>query len=120
MCFMLVSHCVLFFFFKQKTSYELRICDWSSDVCSSDLQLVRRDTRHARARSVSFWWFRLHDHGRRCAAHRQGELAWCVLVEEQLVLHAREGQSHAAAAVQAQAHRESAADRKSTRLNSSH
>src|SRR3546814_19864208 len=25
------------FFFKQKTAYEMRICDWSSDVCSSDL-----------------------------------------------------------------------------------
>src|SRR3546814_14517818 len=32
--------CVLFFFFKQKTAYEMRISDWSSDVCSSDL--VRR------------------------------------------------------------------------------
>src|SRR3546814_3676956 len=30
-----------FFFFKQKTAYEMRISDWSSDVCSSDL-LVRR------------------------------------------------------------------------------
>src|SRR3546814_3726874 len=28
---------VYFFFFKQKTAYELRISDWSSDVCSSDL-----------------------------------------------------------------------------------
>src|SRR3546814_12089888 len=28
---------VMFFFFKQKTAYELRISDWSSDVCSSDL-----------------------------------------------------------------------------------
>src|SRR3546814_15674851 len=28
----------LFFFFKQKTAYEMRISDWSSDVCSSDLQ----------------------------------------------------------------------------------
>src|SRR3546814_8069223 len=28
---------VLFFFFKQKTAYEMRISDWSSDVCSSDL-----------------------------------------------------------------------------------
>src|SRR3546814_3124189 len=28
------------FFFKQKTAYEMRISDWSSDVCSSDLQLV--------------------------------------------------------------------------------
>src|SRR3546814_3654498 len=29
-----------FFFFKQKTAYEMRISDWSSDVCSSDLQPV--------------------------------------------------------------------------------
>src|SRR3546814_1002835 len=28
---------IFFFFFKQKTAYELRISDWSSDVCSSDL-----------------------------------------------------------------------------------
>src|SRR3546814_10426877 len=33
----LVLSCVLFFFFKQKTAYEMRISDWSSDVCSSDL-----------------------------------------------------------------------------------
>src|SRR3546814_7415029 len=31
---------VYFFFFKQKTAYELRISDWSSDVCSSDLQIL--------------------------------------------------------------------------------
>src|SRR3546814_11057375 len=30
----------LFFFFKQKTAYEMRISDWSSDVCSSDLSRV--------------------------------------------------------------------------------
>src|SRR3546814_8166438 len=29
--------CVFFFFCKQKTAYEMRISDWSSDVCSSDL-----------------------------------------------------------------------------------
>ena len=29
-----------FFFFKQKTAYEILTCDWSSDVCSSDLQLL--------------------------------------------------------------------------------
>src|SRR5213596_4277315 len=28
---------LFFFFFKQKTAYEIRPCDWSSDVCSSDL-----------------------------------------------------------------------------------
>src|SRR3546814_6100924 len=34
----MVNVCVvLFFFFKQKTAYEMRISDWSSDVCSSDL-----------------------------------------------------------------------------------
>src|SRR3546814_4507312 len=33
---------VSFFFFKQKTAYEVRISDWSSDVCSSDLQFLRR------------------------------------------------------------------------------
>src|SRR3546814_518503 len=32
---------LFFFFFKQKTAYELRISDWSSDVCSSDLALRR-------------------------------------------------------------------------------
>src|SRR3546814_10446220 len=35
---------ILFFFFKRKTAYEMRISDWSSDVCSSDLpdRAVRR------------------------------------------------------------------------------
>src|SRR3546814_6864200 len=31
--------CFFFFFFKQKTAYEMRISDWSSDVCSSDLSI---------------------------------------------------------------------------------
>ena len=30
----------VFFFFKQKTAYEIYQCDWSSDVCSSDLALL--------------------------------------------------------------------------------
>src|SRR3546814_9556195 len=35
---------MFFFFFKQKTAYEMRISDWSSDVCSSDLKgLVDRE-----------------------------------------------------------------------------
>src|SRR3546814_18049876 len=47
--------CILFFFFfKQKTAYEMRISDWSSDVCSSDLDPTYRrhpmaTTRHATA-----------------------------------------------------------------------
>src|SRR3546814_16772423 len=35
----------MFFFFKQKTAYEMRISDWSSDVCSSDLRQFVRDRR---------------------------------------------------------------------------
>src|SRR3546814_3008512 len=33
----------IFFFFKQKTAYEMRISDWSSDVCSSDLAVQDSD-----------------------------------------------------------------------------
>src|SRR3546814_6310728 len=33
---------VMLFFFKQKTAYEMRISDWSSDVCSSDLNSAAR------------------------------------------------------------------------------
>src|SRR3546814_2906513 len=35
-----------FFFFKQKTAYEMRISDWSSDVCSSDLNQIRTLVAH--------------------------------------------------------------------------
>src|SRR3546814_10592335 len=42
MCMIVDVGCSVFFFFKQKTAYEVRISDWSSDVCSSDLELVRR------------------------------------------------------------------------------
>src|SRR3546814_4007217 len=40
----------LFFFFKQKTAYEMRISDWSSDVCSSDLAAARPRADRARPR----------------------------------------------------------------------
>src|SRR3546814_9567432 len=62
-----------FFFFKQKTAYEMRISDWSSDVCSSDLdrgqpvehrrvlrQRVRRiDRPAARCRAMPFGTLRV-------------------------------------------------------------
>ena len=35
--------CFCFFFFKQKTAYEIKECDWSSDVCSSDLNCELAD-----------------------------------------------------------------------------
>src|SRR3546814_1646121 len=37
---------VVVFFFKQKTAYEMRISDWSSDVCSSDLSSSLRSRPH--------------------------------------------------------------------------
>src|SRR3546814_8159311 len=57
---LLLRVCVsLFFFFKQKTAYEMRISDWSSDVCSSDLYPLlddqpqrRTDTGHAADRGA--------------------------------------------------------------------
>src|SRR3546814_9098192 len=42
LCVWYVMLVVMFFFFKQKTAYEMRISDWSSDVCSSDLGMGRR------------------------------------------------------------------------------
>src|SRR3546814_12387553 len=43
--------CILFCLFKQKTAYEMRISDWSSDVCSSDLLAI--EIRHLRAAVVT-------------------------------------------------------------------
>src|SRR3546814_10405804 len=42
---------MLFFFFKQKTAYEIRISDWSSDVCCSDLMDVK--PRHDRQDAIA-------------------------------------------------------------------
>src|SRR3546814_7852451 len=51
-----------FFFFKQKTAYEMRISDWSSDVCSSDLTTLSRDQYASRGRG----WSSVSSHS--CAA----------------------------------------------------
>src|SRR3546814_10193906 len=44
--------CAYVFFFKQKTAYEMRISDWSSDVCSSDLLLVAPQRLHQHLRML--------------------------------------------------------------------
>src|SRR3546814_3751494 len=51
--FVVLYFSFVFFFFKQKTAYEMRISDWSSDVCSSDLpagdgEAVGRNTTRGR------------------------------------------------------------------------
>src|SRR3546814_3458278 len=70
----MVSGC--FFFFKQKTAYEMRISDWSSDVCSSDLlidcHICRRDVGVRRSTRVpASWWCRV-----RAAESRPKRMQW--------------------------------------------
>src|SRR3546814_7823137 len=57
-----LSSWFVFFFFKQQTAYELRISDWSSDVCSSDL--VRVHPRAAGIADVLFTFGRFEKRGR--------------------------------------------------------
>src|SRR3546814_4391691 len=60
----LTTNC--FFFFKQKTAYEMRISDWSSDVCSSDLCRDRLGLRgDGRGRQAGAWQRDEHDVRRR-------------------------------------------------------
>src|SRR3546814_5317560 len=50
---------LFFFFFKQKTAYEMRISDWSSDVCSSDLFRrvgARLRVRHRNTERATWTW----------------------------------------------------------------
>src|SRR3546814_18786002 len=44
--------CAFFFFCKQKTAYEMRISDWSSDVCSSDLAMASASKGDSRIATV--------------------------------------------------------------------
>src|SRR3546814_1926658 len=54
----------LFFFFKQKTAYEMRISDWSSDVCSSDLAIERHGVVYGSAHAAhAFVALELHQPG---------------------------------------------------------
>src|SRR3546814_10257970 len=62
--------CYFVFFFKQMAVYEMRITDWSSDVCSSDLQ--RRDRAKGEARQRAEHEQREQDHGDRSDERRGG------------------------------------------------
>src|SRR3546814_1826102 len=57
----------MFFFFKQKTADEMRISDWSSDVCSSDL--IARCLKHLRF-PLMFEILVAIQHGKQAKAHR--------------------------------------------------
>src|SRR3546814_1239515 len=105
----------MFFFFKQKTAYEMRISDWSSDVCSSDLP------EHALAPDLGP--HRAH----RAAHHVACHLAAAGLVEfpqiDNVVPHHGVNLARpqgGATGWSAMVRRRPNEDRKSTRLNSSH
>src|SRR3546814_1146347 len=118
---------MFFFFFKQKTAYEMRISDWSSDVCSSDLSIVgHEDALHLHLGALERIptgldrkpihvahpeWIALHEPAEVGAMHvvvGKPEVRRCGL------RHPREDMLHPDRDVRFQT------DRKSTRLNSSH
>src|SRR3546814_2414534 len=115
----------MFFFFKQKTAYEMRISDWSSDVCSSDLeecifaviryvliviaeliQARKRRTVDTKADTVA--WYGADDLTRIA-------LIDCIVVSDDLI-----DALHIAEHVDASMNLGRITDRQSTRLNSSH
>src|SRR3546814_8329457 len=136
--------CLLFVFFKQKTAYEMRVSDWSSDVCSSDLvELDEVDVAPANPGSREepldrgYW---PHTHARGVAARRgpareparrlESEFGELVLGNDEtgsrrVILLARIPRGHDAALDRTEGSEAferdiGAVDRKSTRLNSSH
>src|SRR3546814_3233076 len=54
--FLLERLLVWFFFFKQTTAYEMRISDWSSDVCSSDLVAIGFTSAGAKGKAIGECW----------------------------------------------------------------
>src|SRR3546814_6816228 len=92
----------LFFFFKQKTAYEMRISDWSSDVCSSDLYLVasaQAGSREALDQLVRRWQPRLAAHALRLTGERDlamdaVQLAWGAIVKGIARLEDQIGRAH--------------------------
>src|SRR3546814_9745393 len=66
-----------FFFFKQKTAYEMRISDWSSDVCSSDLETRLLKVVPDEYRLDAHHWLILH--GRYTCKARKPDCPHCVI-----------------------------------------
>src|SRR3546814_1781934 len=115
MCF----YCVCVFFFKQKTAYEMRISDWSSDVCSSDLRIgVRPDMAAVREIAVGLLLGegRIREQRGRQRLQREPDAEFLRHIGFGRVIEIdldRAGPKHHVEPQIAQ-------DRKSTRLNSSH
>src|SRR3546814_7286271 len=107
----------LVFFFKQKTAYEMRISDWSSDVCSSDLRAARRHVgEHVADRAVLIVGFLI---GEAVGEGGVGGVLRKQLARTKRALR-RGREQFARDLADALLHPRLAPDRKSTRLNSSH
>src|SRR3546814_2926620 len=109
---------VYFFFFRQKTAYEMRISDWSSDVCSSDLarrSVERRlDIRHS-AHFARYCPSAFEIGGGHAQVGIGGERTFDQRVESWIVI-----EPPPAWRQRRLRHSGRGLDRKSTRLNSSH
>src|SRR3546814_988136 len=127
----------MLFFFKQKTAYEMRISDWSSDVCSSDLLCPNPNPPFGRpdGSAALYWKDPPSASSRRLRSMRPDEYRWVASLDaetsQQNARHAPRCRWRFRAlapypaeyrAALAQWHRDCAAsraqDRKSTRLNS--
>src|SRR3546814_3352951 len=119
-CWLLFALCI--FFFKQKTAYEMRISDWSSDVCSSDLIVVGQSQREVGQRLGHARRGRYAEGQRAAAGLDQERVAVAVVAALELDDACPSG--GAAREPDRRQRRLGArvdhADRKSTRLNSSH
>src|SRR3546814_10735456 len=104
---------IFFFFFKQKTAYEMRISDWSSDVCSSDLPAS--DPTITPVIAIPELHLKLSDLA-------SASLVSDVVLRKALAMLGTDYEfgSNDADAVDCSALVQQALDRKSTRLNSSH
>src|SRR3546814_3581318 len=128
MCMIFVNYCVLvgvfFFFFKQKTAYEMRISDWSSDVCSSDLDGEGQPPQQSAGRTIrlpSELLEAIFEAGRKGLSIQRykglgemnAEQLWETTLDQsnRSMLQVEIGQADLADEI---------LDRKSTRLNSSH
>src|SRR3546814_3068051 len=124
--------CTFVFFFKQKTAYDMRISDWSSDVCSSDLRVKFEEIKKALEkrmsknqglqrlrRNIRFTETR---EGLRIELVDEADFSMFALATDKLLPQARDLIAEVAGVIQTMPNDVivRGQDRKSTRLNSSH
>src|SRR3546814_4213266 len=97
-----------FFFFKQKTAYEMRISDWSSDVCSSDLRMLDKQGLSERDICTKF------------ITPAVKKAGWDEMTQIREEVSFTKGRIIVRGKLVSRGQGKRAEDRKSTRLNSSH